>query len=334
MTKLKKLLLQIFTSFFGAIIVLHFFGNGIEESIRMFYRDNLCNCDTLRHKEFYDSLGVPYINYYSINGIHIGKQRNPTTISFAANNYFNKINFENNKGKFKNCIDFFQHSFTRIDSSLFLEYKFYWVYNTQPPWRSAMAQGLAIKTFTQAFQIYNDSIYLQIADSLLNSFLIEVNSGGITYIDSNENWWYEEYASKNSTKPRVLNGMMYALHGIFYNYEHTNNEFAYKLFKKGINSLKSNLWKYENGKEHSFYDIHQKISTEYYHQIHVDFLKEFYKLTNENIFLIYYNKWSSIKSECYLSKLFSKPNKSSVFVFFTIFVGFFLIVFFLKKAIK
>ncbi|HBF87186.1 MAG TPA: hypothetical protein DDX39_00985 [Bacteroidales bacterium] len=331
MSKKKTILVKILISIIATFILLHFVGDTTEKSIRHFYREKICNCDTLRFKEFNDSLGVPFINYFSITGKHIGVQRNPTSICFAADKYFNDIEKNENKTKFTNCVNWLLKNGIRKDSCLFYEYNFDWVYHTKAPWRSAMAQGLAIKTFTQAFQIFRDSVYLQKIDSILNSFLLEVDSGGITYKESINKWWYEEYSCKNSSKPHVLNGMMYALHGLYYNYQHTKNECALEFFNKGINSLKSNIPIYDNVNERSFYDLKGKVADEYYHQIHVDFLKEFYKITHEKTFLNYYNKWSSISPENYLFKTISNPSKSAILIFIIIFTIIYLLISLTKR---
>lgn len=325
MNRIKKFIFTLLSAIAITIVILHFLGNKLENKFRHFYRDKICNCDTLRFREFNDSLSVPYINYYSISGEHIGIQRNPTSVCFAADRYFEA----NDKIHFSNCIDRLNQNSTTKDSSIFFEYKFNWVYDTKKPWRSAMAQGLALEAYTQAFQLFQDSIYLLKIDSILNSFAIEVDNGGITYKDAPNTWWYEEYAC--SLKPRVLNGMMYALNGLYYNYQITGNQKSQVLFEKGINSLKSNLEKYDNGNERSFYDIHKKVADEYYHQIHIDFLKEFFAITKDNTFQIYYNKWSAIKAKCYISKLITEPNRSSILLSISLFAIIFFTILILRK---
>lgn len=327
-THIKHIIISISTILIS-LVLLQFYGNSVETNLRDFYRDKICGCDTLRFKVYKDSLGVPYINYFSITGKHIGIQRNPTSGSFAADEYFAKIVGENTnngeKQKFQNCVNWICENAELEDSCLYLTYKFDWVYNLKPNWKSAMAQGMAIKTLTQAFELSNDSMYLSKIEMFLNSFHKSVDEGGVTHKISDSAWWYEEYSQENGVKPHILNGFMYALDGLYYNFKATKNPHSKMLFDKGINALKLNLYLYDNGSERSFYDNKKKITPEYYHNIHVQFLKEFSEITNEKIFAEYYQKWSNIKPDSYLVKSIKNPNKS----FFAMFFGSFCIIYFI-----
>ena len=342
--KLKKHIKHIIISISAiliSLVLLQFYGNVVETNVRDFYRDKICACDTLRFKIYKDSLGVPYVNYFSITGKHIGIQRNATSVSFAVDEYFQEIVGEKsnngekntvvgdntNNVKFQNCVNWILANAEKQDSCLYLKYKFNWVYNLKPNWKSAMAQGLAVKTLTQAFELSKDSIYLIKIEMFLNSFHNAVNDGGVTHKISDSAWWFEEYSQENGENPYILNGMMYALDALYYNYSITKNQHSKMLFDKGMNALKLNLHLYDNGSERSFYDNQKTVSTEYYHQIHVDFLKKFAETTNEKIFADYYKKWSEIKPNSYLEKLFKNLNKSFVLLFVAVFVICYLIIF-------
>lgn len=317
---IKRHILILLLSLFVSILILSFKGQFLEDSIRNFYRNDICNCDTLRPNEFVDSLGVPVVDFYSIAGFHIGKQRNPVSVCFKADEYFQNQEYV----KFDNCVKWIIDNSQLEDSARFLNYNYDWLYGMKKPWKSAMAQGLAIKTLTQAYENSKDSNYLAAITELLNSFYVPVDSGGIAYLLSDTAFWYEEYSHINSQKPMILNGMMFSLDGLYYNYEKTGNKKSLDLFSKGINALEIKLKNYDNGSL-SYYDNQKNISTEYYHNIHVTLLMKFYEITGSNIFKEYYEKWELYKPDNYLIAKIKSPNKAFIILLFGFIIMFYLI---------
>lgn len=63
------------------------------------------------------------------------------------------------------------------------------------------------------------------------------------------------------------------------------------IFDKGVNSVKENLGKYDDGNGHSYYDIFHN-PPDKYHLIHVDLLNSLYDITHEEIFREYSARWS------------------------------------------
>jgi len=327
-------ILHFISALLVTIVLLHFYGNTLETNVRNFYRSEICDCDTLRYKEFNDSSGVPYINYFSISGKHIGIKRNPTFVSFAADKYFQDITTDGNETNFQNCVHWILENAVTEDSCLFIPYKYAWVYDLKPGWKSAMGQGLAIKTLTQEYQLTHDSVYLAKIELFLNLFYKTVDEGGITYKTNQNEWWFEEYAQEKGLKPHILNGMMYALHGLYYNYVNTKNERSLMLFSKGISSLKASLPEYDNANNLSFYDSKKNVASEYYHNIHLRFLLEFYNITHEKIFSDYYQKWSKVKPESYFQKSVQNLNKTFVVLFTGVLIIVYLMILLLKVFLK
>lgn len=89
---------------------------------------------------------------------------------------------------------------------------------------------------------------------------------------------------------RVLNGMLFALIGVYEYYKYTDDADAKLIFDKGINNVKENLAKYDDGKGSSYYDI-LHTPPDKYHLIHVDLLNKLYDITGEEIFREYSEKW-------------------------------------------
>ncbi|MCM2283284.1 MAG: D-glucuronyl C5-epimerase family protein [Desulfobacula sp.] len=180
------------------------------------------------------------------------------------------------------------------------EYHFAWPnYRLTPPWRSGMAQGAGIKVLHSAFEVTGDETFLVAAKYALTAFMIEVKNGGVTYKDSPDEWWFEEYAGGNNLESRVLNGAIYALIDIYEFWENTGNEDAKKIYNLGLNSIRKNLEKYDAG-WWSYYDLTGTIATQKYHNVHIELLKRLYDITGETFFLKYNEKWSHYNTSYFI----------------------------------
>ena len=136
---------------------------------------------------------------------------------------------------------------------------------------------------------------------MLDSFFVEVEDGGVTYKNPNSGWWYEEYAGIGGKEPRVLNGMMWTLIGIYSYYNYTNDPTAKFLFDQGILSLKNNLNQYEDKKySFSYYDALGTTAPLRHHKYHIDLLERLFHITSEQLFQDYHEKWTNIKRPPYV----------------------------------
>jgi heparosan-N-sulfate-glucuronate 5-epimerase len=243
-----------------------------------------------------DNLSIPIVKYNWVNGIYIGPQRNAVIVIHTALDFYKaykKNANETSKQAFLNNVKWLESNAIQHGNYSILEYRFPWPpYHLSPPWHSGMAQGQALQVFIRAYQITGQSKYLSIAKMLLNSFFVDVEDGGVTYKTPNNGWWYEEYAGKNSTESLVLNGMIFAVLGIYDYYTYTHDSKAKYLFDQGIIGLKNNLPYYDdNG--YSFYDILGAPSDPDYHKLHIRLLSELYDITKAQIFKQYYDRWKN-----------------------------------------
>ncbi len=243
-----------------------------------------------------DQDGIPIVNYGFHGFEYIGSQRNPITTSHKLFEYYSdykKTGNETSKQFVINNANWLVSNSKIQGNYSILFTNFTWFTNDMPnPWRSGMAQGQGVKALVQAHEITNNSTYLVTAESLLNSFFIEVKNGGVTYKSTNAGWWYEEYAHENGKESRVLNGMIHAVLGIYDYYQYTNDTNAKFLFGKGIDALKHDLPSYDfDG--YSYYNALGKPASNSYHDAHVSLTKKLYEITNEPIFNEYSKKWEA-----------------------------------------
>lgn len=250
--------------------------------------------------------GIPTVDYGYVNGVFIGKQLNPLTISQKAIYYESEYQKGNESCKqlFLNNANYLVENAVRHDNYTSWQYNFpwrpygytLWQYNfpwpidgIASPWVSAMAQGQGIVVLIHAYNMTGHKKYLNSADLALNSFYVEVKGGGVTYKDKN-GWWYEEYVTGTHVQPRVLNGMIFSLFGIYEYYEFTGDQGAKILFHQGIISLKNSLYKYDAG-NWTYYDVIGNRAPISYHKIHINQMLQLYKITKDPFFKEYYEKF-------------------------------------------
>ena len=239
---------------------------------------------------------IPLVDYGKVDGVYIGLQTNPVTISNAALALYNDSNSTAMNIFLKDANWIVKHSVSRGNYSVLL-YNFPWgIYNLDKGWISGMAHGLALQVLIKAHEFTGNEKYLHTAKNLLNSFFISVKNGGVAYKDQSGGFWYDEYASNKSQVKvsRVLNGMMFTVLGIYDYWNYTKSPNAKFLFDKGIVSLKNDLPRYDNNGV-SYYDRLGNPAHSTYHQIHIDLARKLYNITGEPVFKEYSDKWDNRK---------------------------------------
>lgn len=230
-----------------------------------------------------DEKGIPITLYPDL-----GSFRNPVNIAQQGLTYLHEGKWE----LLLNIAEYFVNNASYRDDFVVWEYTFPWeFYNMNPPWISGMAQGLAVEVLGHAYDLTGKQIYKEIADKALRAFLVPIEEGGVT-IDTGNGRWYEEYADIGGKNPRVLNGMIYALQGIYNFWLITGNEEAKMIFDKGVIALKQNLPIYDAW-GWSYYDALGNVASDEYHRIHVEQMKWLYEVTRNPMFADYAADWEN-----------------------------------------
>lgn len=269
-------------------------------------------------KMFVDEKGIPINDYGYINGVYVGKQRSIVAVAEKGLDYWNKYQLGGMKDKlllsydwkkfpenkenspknstearrmFLNCANWLIEHATYYEDYAVWEYSYPSFYDTKPGWRSSQAQALGIQLLIRAYKLTNDPKYLNCAKHSLRVFCVSVEDGGVTDKASSEEWWYDKFADVECTKPKVLNGMMFALFGIHDFYEWTNDSDAKFLFDNGIISLRKHLREYDAG-YYSYYDRLGNVASQHYHNIHIQQLAQLYDITGDTVFKRYHDKFN------------------------------------------
>ena len=178
---------------------------------------------------------------------------------------------------FKNCADWVVSNLARDHGQAHLLYQFDWPYHAYPnggltaPWWSGLTDGYAIILLLRAHDVYGDSKYLDAATKLYHSAIAGIPNGGSRNTFHGKPW-IEEYVDPRADPGKlsfVLNGMIYATHGIeaYEKYMSISDPVAPALY----DSIASNLGYFDRGKW-SDYDAIGNSANLKYERVHVALL--------------------------------------------------------------
>lgn len=173
---------------------------------------------------------------------------------------------------------------------------------------SSMAQGEGISLLLRAYLATKDEKYLAAASRAKDFMLLPINEGGVTRYEGEDVYFYEF-----TNTPLVLNGWIFSLWGIYDYAKATEDSEAWKIYLATVASLKKKLPEYDT-KYWSKYDEAKRISSPFYHALHIAQLRVMYDLTGEEVFAQYANRWEKYRKSFWKSKrAFLKKAVQKVF---------------------
>lgn len=155
-----------------------------------------------------------------------------------------------------------------------------------PPWRSGMAQGLALVLFTDAWQRTGDEQWKARAFDVFRSMQVAYNDGGVRLDDTTHGFWWLEY------HPTVMvwNGAVQALAGIVYFAYATQDPVALEAAARGIEAVKYYTPAYDPG-FWTYYSRTQGLNTRFYHNFHIQLCDKLYEITGDPWFKETADRW-------------------------------------------
>jgi heparosan-N-sulfate-glucuronate 5-epimerase len=244
----------------------------------------------------YDSTGIPMLNYHG----KIGLQHNPIAIAqWGLGNYnlFFRSQSSERKKKFLAASDWLCAHLEPNPLGLWVwNHHFDWEYRSslKAPWYSALAQGQGISLLVRAYQETGTDTYLEAARRAFASFLKPTHEGGVSFTDVRGNLWFEEYMVSPPT--HTLNGFIWAAWGVYDYFLATQCSAARDLFAQAVLTLRANLDLYDLG----FWSLYEQsgtlfpmIASPFYHRLHVAQLRVMHRLTGDEIFAGFANKWET-----------------------------------------
>jgi len=156
---------------------------------------------------------------------------------------------------------------------------------------SAMSQGLAISCLVRAYRLTDDNRFLDSATNALRPFRQEIREGGVASYDEGRTW-FEEYPAYPFK--HVLNGFVYSLWGLYDLVRFADHPEARSLYDSGVQTLTLWLPRFDLGYWSRYHipDKPRNPATIHYHHLHIDQLDIMHRLTGNDIFREYHEKWN------------------------------------------
>ena len=244
----------------------------------------------------FDVHAIPLLDYRG----RLGTQYNPIAIAQWGlgnyNQYLRTGNFDS-RTRFLRASDWLCDRLEQNSFGLYVwNHYFDWEYRRtlKAPWYSGLAQGQGISLLVRAHAETGEGKYLNCASLALQSFLVDLASGGVSFRDSKKNLWFEEYVVSPPT--HILNGFVWASWGVYDYFLATGSREAIGLFGAAIKTLQENLPRYDLG-FWSRYELSgtflPMIASRFYHRLHVTQLRILHNITSEKVFDFYANKWEA-----------------------------------------
>ena len=156
---------------------------------------------------------------------------------------------------------------------------------------SSMAQGEGASLLIRGYIHTKNKCYLDAAYKAIHFMITPVSSGG-TALCVNDDIYFLEF----TYLPCVFNGWIFSIFGLMdYCILTKNNEYL-SILAKTLNTLEKNLQRMDCG-YWSKYDLGKRISSPFYHKLHIAQLKVLYKYTNKTIYRDYYEKFEKYQSK-------------------------------------
>lgn len=152
----------------------------------------------------------------------------------------------------------------------------------------AMAQGEGASLLIRAYVYSGDVLFLNRAKSAIDFMLSSVDEGGTTLYECNGTILLE-YPHRKA----VLNGWIFAWWGLYDYVRITKDKGKYKTFlDNSLQTLERMLPSFSNS-YWSIYDLENRIASPFYHNLHIAQMQAMYKLSGDEIFNQYANRWEN-----------------------------------------
>jgi len=132
------------------------------------------------------------------------------------------------------------------------------------PWVSAYAQGLVISALVRAYRITGREELLDLCRSAADVFRQDVKAGGVRSIEE-RGVFYAEYPCSGA--PRILDGFLSSLLGLYDLFAQTEDPLVFELFSEGVKGLRHLLpyWSYRE--KWGWYGSRYYLCSPGYHQL-------------------------------------------------------------------
>ena len=154
---------------------------------------------------------------------------------------------------------------------------------------SSMAQGEGASLLVRLYKETGEQSYLAAAEKAISFMLQAVEDGGTTLYQGDA-MILMEYPAKAC----VLNGWIFSAFGLYDLWLATGKNEYRKQWERALVAIKASLPKFDTG-HWTYYDLGKKYASPFYHSLHIELLKALQKLSGDEAFEKYIQKWSRCK---------------------------------------
>ena len=168
---------------------------------------------------------------------------------------------------------------------------------------SAMIQGEGTSLLLRAYKHFGNQQYFDAAKKSVDFMLLPIAEGGTSLYDG-EDLFLAEYPKQ----PIVLNGWIFAMWGL-YDLVLTDKDSRYaKLYNRTYKTMEKHLPRFSTS-YWSKYCLGNRITSPFYHRLHIAQLTVLYELTGSEVFNEYVLKWKKWeKNPVYKIRAFCKKS--------------------------
>ena len=160
-------------------------------------------------------------------------------------------------------------------------------YPDQKQFFSSISQGFIISAFVRAWLLTKESKYKKLAIDTYNFLITPIEEGGLKANDGTYVFWLEEYLEH----PKILNGHIYALFGIWDLYRITGDKEIKKSFDAGLNDVINNLNDFDLGFFSKYAASDNNPANNSYHYTHITQLRVLFLISGNKKLKIYADKF-------------------------------------------
>jgi hypothetical protein len=148
-------------------------------------------------------------------------------------------------------------------------------YPGQREFFSSISQGFIISAFVRAWLLTQELKYYKLAVNAYNFLITPIEKGGLKSVTKGYDFWLEEYLDH----PKILNGHIYALFGIWDLYRVTKDANIKESFDLGVIDVVNNINQFDLGFFSRYAALDSNPANNSYHFTHISQLKILYLIT-------------------------------------------------------
>lgn len=154
----------------------------------------------------------------------------------------------------------------------------------------SMCQGEGASVLVRAYKQNNDIKYLEAAKKAIEMMMLPMEKGGTAEVQGEDIVFFEF-----TNKPVVLNGWVFSIFGL-YDLNIISDNYYKETLSRAIRTLCKYLPKFDNG-YWSMYDLDYRISSPFYHDLHIAQLQALSIAFDNVVFTQYRNLFNGYKNK-------------------------------------